>query len=141
MNAAPCDADALVTLVATARAQSRVVAADLIRTVVPSLPSDRRTFPEHVARTLERGTFFEEGFLRDLDALIGLVRETVVAGTHPVWLPDENHVAGGYDSVMRGQDIAELAAAAARLSQLQVAIARAVDIAWAVREAETLHNA
>lgn len=141
MNAVPCDADALVALIATARAQCRVVGDDLIRTVVPSLPSDRRTFPQDMAKVLARGNVHEEGFLRDLDALNDLVRATVAAGTHRVWLADEHHVAGGYDSVMRSQDIADLAAAAERLSQLRVAIANVVDMRRALRDAENLHNA
>lgn len=82
MNAVPCEADALVALIATARAQSRVVAADLIGTVVPSLLLDRRTFPAHEARTLERGNVNEEGFLRDLDAQIDLVNNSLATGTH-----------------------------------------------------------
>jgi hypothetical protein len=68
------------------------------------------------------------------------VNDSVAAGTHSVWLADEHHVAGGYDCVMRSQDIAELAAAAARLSQLQVAISGVVDMSWALRDAENLHN-
>lgn len=141
MNPVPCDADALVALIAAARAQSRVVVVDLIGTVVPSLPSDRRTFPTHVTRMIERGNIFDEGFLRDLEALIDLVNDSVAAGTHPVWLADEHHVAGGYESVMRSPDIADLAAAVARLRQLQIAIASVVDMARALREAEMLHNA
>lgn len=141
MNAVTCDADALVALIAAARAQSRVVAADLIRTVVPSLPSDRRIFAAQVARTLERGNVYNDGFLRDLHALIDLVNDSVAVGTHPVWLADEHHVAGGYDSIMRSPDIANLAAAAARLRQMQVAIASVADMARALRDAENLHNA
>lgn len=141
MNAVPYDADALVALIATARAQSRIVGDDLIRTVVPSLPSDRRTFPQDMAKVLARGNVYEEGCLRDLDALIDLIHATVAAGTHRVWLADEHHAAGGYDSVIRTEDIAELADAAARMSQLQVAIANVVDMRRALRDAERLHNA
>lgn len=140
MNAVPCDADALVTLIAVARAQCRVVAADLQGTVVPSLPSDRRTFPEHMAKVLGRGNVYEEGFLCDLGALIDIVSDSVDAGTHPEWLADEHHVSGGYECVMRGEDTADLAAVAARLRQLQVAIADVVDFRRALADAERLHN-
>jgi len=141
MNAEPCDADTLVTLIAIARAQSRVVGDYLIGTDVSSLTSDRRTFPQDVAKTLARGNVYDEGFLRDLDALIDLVRATVTAGTHRVWLADEHHVAGGYDSVMCSADITDLAAAAARLSKLHVAIASVLDMVRALRDAENLHKA
>lgn len=141
MNAVPGIGEALVTLIAAARAQGRIVVADLIATLVPLLPSERRTFPEHVVRRIEGGDVFHERFLRDLDALIDSVNAVVMNGTHAVWVVDEHHVYGGYNTVVRSNDIADLAAASVRLKRLHFSIAKVIDLAEAVRDAETIHEA
>lgn len=139
MNGVHHNGDALVGIIAAARNQGRVVVTDLLATLVPLLPPERRTFPEHVVRQIERGDVFDDRFLRDLDALISTIDALVMNGTRAIWIADEHHVYGGYDTVVRDNDTADLAAAAVRLNRLYVSIARVVDLAQAVHDAEKLH--
>ena len=141
MSAGNSGPDVLISLVAMALGQARVTLTDLRGTVIPALSPARRTFPDHLARRLERGDIFDEALLRDLEAFTELVDRKVAEGTHVGWEADDHHVRGGYDVICLDDGIAALASAVCGLEDLSQAINSALDAVHAARVAEELLDA
>ena len=132
------DADLLTRLTAVAMMQAHIAATELLRTVIPALPVSDRAFAGYVARRLEARDFLDDGFLRNLETLIGTLERTVAAGTRPEWEPDDHHVYGGYETVVRDPGIEELAVAQRELGLLHDTVLAALSSARALSVAEKL---
>ncbi|WP_299784440.1 hypothetical protein [uncultured Marivita sp.] len=114
--------DLLTGLVAEALAKAQIAAVSLRDTVVPAWPPARRTFPEHVARRLERRKVFDETFVEDLNTFIETLAARIRSETYVGWEADENHVRGGYEVCYADDATHALIRCAKELRSVQEAI-------------------
>lgn len=134
----PFQSNPLVALIVTARAQAHGVAEDMTQTVERLMGSDHQSLRENLVRQIEQDSIFHAPLLRDLDAMIGLINETVAAGMQSVWIDDEYSVSGGYDTVVCSDETADLASAGVRLIRFRQSVAIAIEFAQALRDADRL---
>jgi hypothetical protein len=87
----------MIGLIARALALGEIAAFALRDKVIPAWPPSKRTFPEHIARRLEKAQIFESAFADDLGTLLGLIAARIKDDMQVGWEPDENHVRGGYE--------------------------------------------
>lgn len=138
---APMSHDVFVGLVAEALAAARFAASGLRDTVIPAWPPARRTFPEHLARRLERAEIFEERVVADLDTFLDLLSARIEHGTRIGWEADENHGRGGYEIVCQDEETAALSRCASNLRAARKSILVALQAASAIRLASELLDA
>ncbi len=128
--------DLLTGLVAEALAKAQIAAVSLRNTVVPAWPPARRTFPEHVARRLERRKIFDETFVEDLNTFIEMLAARIRSETYVGWEADENHVRGGYEVVYADEETWALNRCAEDLGRTRDAVSAVLCAARALRLAD-----
>ena len=133
--------DTLASLIAEALADERVAAIALRETVIPAWPPSRRIFPDHLARRLEDGLIFDEGFIGDLNTFLGMLTMKIAADTHIGWEADEHHVCGGYEVVYTDEETRTLTHSATALAMARDAAIAVLCVTRAVRLVEALLDA
>jgi hypothetical protein len=114
--------------------QAHVAAIEMEENVIPMLPPARRAFATKLARRIDQGSIFEDGFLRDLRAFDAILDDRIRNGTQSYWHSDECHVDGGYELIRCDRGIAELIHAADELDFLENTVCAVVSASRALRE-------
>jgi len=120
--------DMIVAHVAATLSAARIARAMLHCTVIPGMPPARRTFPQSLARRLERQDIISEDLARDLKTFIEMLERQLVDGIVVGWEADGHSTAGGYEVVYRSDDIAALAGGVRDLEELRDLILRTLDL-------------
>lgn len=130
--------DRLILAIEAALLAGRRVRLQLRDSVIPALPTARRTLAERLIREIEQDTFFSERALQDIDAFVAAVESEVAANTKMGWEADDNHVRGGYQISHRDERTRTIAAVLPDVQGLRTAIAHALDGARSGKIAMTL---
>ena len=130
--------DRIGALAEKAVSRARLADRRLHEEAVPALQPSRRSFAQHLSRRLSRSDLFEEAFVRDLRAFLGVLDVEIEAGTHHGWEFDENDVHGASPTLYLEADATTLASCRADLLGLCEAIEAALDAARAERMVEVL---
>ncbi len=133
--------DLLVGLVAAAFAEAEIAAAGLRNTVIPAWPPARRTFPQEIARRLEKSDIFDDHFANDLGTFLGSLAAKIKSQMYVGWEADENHNRGGYEVFYADDNTHDLIRCANHLQSAREALSAVLYGVRALRVAEELLDA
>lgn len=133
--------DLLIGLVAAAIAEAEIAAAGLRDTVIPAWPPARRTFPQEIARRLEKSEIFVDAFADDLGTFLGSLAAKIKSQMYVGWEADENHNRGGYEVIYADEETHALIRCANDLQSAREAITAVLYGVRAMRVAEELLDA
>ncbi len=128
----------LIGLVASAIAEAEIAAAGLRDTVIPAWPPARRTFPQDIARRLEKAEIFEGAFADDLGTFLGSLAAKIKSEMYIGWEADENHNRGGYEVLYADDETHALIRCANDLQSVREAITAVLYGVRALRVADEL---
>ncbi|CUH39975.1 hypothetical protein JSE7799_02704 [Jannaschia seosinensis] len=131
----------LIGLVAAAIAEAEIAAQGLRDTVIPAWPPARRTFPQDIARRLERAEIFEGAFADDLGTFLGSLAAKIKSEMYIGWEADENHNRGGYEVLYADEETHALIRCANDLQSAREAITAVLYGVRAMRVADELLDA
>lgn len=133
--------DLLIGLVAVALAEAEIAAAGLRDTVIPAWPPARRTFPETIARRLEKAEIFEGAFVDNLGTFLGSLAAKIRSEMYIGWEADEHHNRGGYEVCYADDETDALIRCANDIESAREAITAVLYGVRALRVAEELLKA
>lgn len=131
----------LIGLVAAAIAEAEIAAQGLRDTVIPAWPPARRTFPQDIARRLEKAEIFDKDFPDELGTFLGSLATKIKSQMHVGWEADENHNRGGYEVLYADEETHALIRCANDLQSAREAITAVLYGVRAMRVADELLDA